>query len=58
MHVHVYRGKGQDSQCKVWMDTLQIAWNYGFGKQELRDIMKILVEHTDEIQVAWEKTKS
>lgn len=56
--MHVYRGKGQDSQCKVWMDTLQIAWNYGFGKQELRDIMKILVEHTDEIQVAWEKTKS
>jgi len=54
VHVHVFRGKGGGQQCKVWIETMRVAWNHGFNKSEIRDILKIVAANRDKIITAWE----
>jgi hypothetical protein len=51
MHVHVHCAQGE---AKFWMEPeIELAQNYGLSGGDLRDIQRLIEEHTDEITGAW-----
>ncbi|HEY0510643.1 MAG TPA: DUF4160 domain-containing protein [Thermoanaerobaculia bacterium] len=53
MHVHVHCAQGE---AKFWMEPeIELAQNYGLSGSDLRDIQRLIKEHTDEITGAWER---
>jgi hypothetical protein len=53
MHVHVHCAQGE---AKFWMEPeVELAQNYGLSGSDLRDIRRLIEEHTDEITGAWER---
>jgi len=50
MHVHVEREK---MEVKVWLDTFEVASNYGFRKHELLVIKTIVRKHEKALKKAW-----
>ncbi len=49
-HVHVDR---EESTAKFWLDPVELAYNFGFGARELRQIERLVVEHQSEFLEAW-----
>jgi hypothetical protein len=49
-HVHV---RAENDQAKFWLETLQLASNYGFSAHELNEIERIIQEHRTELLEAW-----
>ena len=50
-HIHVYSGSGE---AKFWIEPeIKLARNYGFTQIQLKDIQKIIEEHSNVIQTAW-----
>ena len=50
-HIHVYSGNGE---AKFWIEPeIKLARNYGFTQTQLKDIQKIIEEHSNVIQTAW-----
>jgi len=55
VHVHVFRGKGGGGQqCKVWIASMRVAWNHGFNKSEIREILGIVTANREKNLSAWE----
>lgn len=55
VHVHVFRRKGSGGQqCKVWIASMRVAWNHGFNKTEIREILEIVAANREMIMTAWE----
>jgi hypothetical protein len=53
MHVHVISG---GAEGKYWLrPELELAKNYRFSSQQLREIEAILEEHYNELVSAWEE---
>lgn len=50
VHVHISKG---DSEAKYNVDTMTLAENYGFKRNELRMIESILEENKDIIIERW-----
>lgn len=50
IHVHVERN---GFEAKVWLDTFEIAFNYGFKDHELLVIQKLVRRYAKEIKKAW-----
>ena len=50
VHVHVRKG---DAVAKFWLDPVQLEYNDGFKRQELRAIIAILEKHETELIRAW-----
>lgn len=49
-HVHVDR----DTQtAKFWLEPVGLAFNHGFGANELRRLESIVTEHRGELLEAW-----
>jgi len=50
-HIHVYSGNGE---AKFWIEPeIELARNYGFSQTQLKDIKKLIEEHSNVIQTAW-----
>ncbi len=50
-HVHVISG---DGEAKFWLEPeLELARNYGYNRQQLREIELLVEEHRDELVSAW-----
>lgn len=49
-HVHVER---EDNVAKFWLDPVRLERSGGFGRAELRDILRIVQEHQSALVEAW-----
>ena len=49
-HVHVDR---DDSTAKFWLAPVTLAYNIGFRAKELRDIRRLVSEHSAEFLEIW-----
>jgi hypothetical protein len=49
-HVHVRR---DTAEIKIWLDTFETAFTYGFPNHEQRRIIKLAIEHRDFLLEAW-----
>ena len=49
-HVHVDR---DDETAKFWLTPVALAYNIGFRARELRDIQRIVREHSSDFVEAW-----
>ncbi|MBF5057762.1 hypothetical protein Y5W_03056 [Alcanivorax sp. 521-1] len=53
MHVHVVSG---DGEAKFWIEPdLELAKNYGYSRQQLKEIESLVEEHRDELVSAWQQ---
>lgn len=50
IHVHVERS---GFEAEVWLDTFDIAFNYGFKDHELLVIQKLVRRYEKEIKKTW-----
>jgi len=51
MHVHVVSGEGE---AKFWLEPdLELAKNYGYKRQQLKEIESLVEDHRDELVSAW-----
>jgi Domain of unknown function (DUF4160) len=49
-HVHVDR---DEFSAKFWLQSVDLARNFGFSPKELRRIRRLVVEHQEELLEAW-----
>ncbi len=49
-HIHVKAG---EDQAKFWLESIQLASNYGFKGHELNEIARIVQEYQQEFLEAW-----
>lgn len=49
-HIHIKAG---GDQAKFWLDSIELASNYGFKAHELNELKKIIQEHQKELLEAW-----
>ena len=53
MHVHVRSG---DGEARFWLEPeVQLAKNYRYTPQQIRQIQGIVEAHRDELTAAWRK---
>ncbi len=53
MHVHVVSG---DGETKFWLEPeLELAKNYGYNRQQLKEIELLVEDHRDELVSAWKQ---
>ncbi|QCF24592.1 DUF4160 domain-containing protein [Hydrocarboniclastica marina] len=53
MHVHVVSGAGE---AKFWLEPdLELAKNYGYNRQQLKEIESLVEDHRDELVSAWKQ---
>ncbi len=50
VHVHVHR---EGSVVKFWLEPVRLAGSGGFGRQELMDIQRLVVENREPLIEAW-----
>lgn len=52
MPVHVYSG---DGEAKFWLEPqIELARNHRLSRSQLRQVERIIEEHIDELENAWE----
>ena len=49
-HVHV---ECDDKIAKFWLDPIRLQSSYGFSRQEISRIQKIIQEHQRQLMEAW-----
>lgn len=49
-HLHVRSG---NREVKIWLEDMSIAVNYRFPEHELRDIIKHLEGHREDLLAVW-----
>jgi len=49
-HIHVER---EDSQAKFWLDPVELEWNGGFARYEIRRIEGIIEESGELLLREW-----
>jgi hypothetical protein len=53
MHVHVVSG---DGEAKFWLEPdIELANNYGYNRQQLKEIESLVEDHRDELVSAWKQ---
>lgn len=53
MHVHIVSG---DGEAKFWLEPdLELAKNYGYSRQQLKEIESLVEDHRDELVSAWKQ---
>ncbi|MCA1780178.1 MAG: DUF4160 domain-containing protein, partial [Xanthomonadaceae bacterium] len=53
MHVHVVSG---DGEAKFWLEPdLELAKNYGYNRQQLKEIESLVEDRRDELVSAWKQ---
>ncbi len=49
-HVHVER---DSDTAKFWLDPVRFERNHGFGRHELHQVQRIVIEHSEELLRSW-----
>ncbi|MCH8218481.1 MAG: DUF4160 domain-containing protein [Planctomycetes bacterium] len=53
VHIHV---SSPDGEAKFWMTpSVELSKNIGFSEHQIHELTKVVEEHKDEIQSAWNK---
>lgn len=53
MHIHVH---GHGGEAKFWIEpNIDLALNAGLSKTELGAVRRMIEEHIDDIQKAWQR---
>ncbi|WP_040661586.1 DUF4160 domain-containing protein [Nitrococcus mobilis] len=53
LHVHVVSG---DGEAKFWLEPeLQLARNYRYSRQQLKEIESLIEDHYNELVRAWQR---
>jgi len=53
MHVHVVSG---DGEAKFWIEPdIELAKNYGYNRQQLKEIESLVEGHKNELVSAWQQ---
>ena len=53
MHVHIVSG---DGEAKFWLEPdLELAKNYCYNRQQLKEIESLVEDHRDELISAWKQ---
>jgi len=53
MHVHVVSG---DGEAKFWLEPdIELAKNYGYSRQQLKEIESLVEDHSDELVRVWKQ---
>lgn len=53
LHIHVESAGGE---AKFWIEPeIELARNYRLSGQELNDVLKLVVDHEQEIRDAWQR---
>ena len=47
---HVVR---ENKEAKLWLRSGEVAYNYGFGRSELRKIQRLILSFHSQISEAW-----
>jgi len=55
IHVHVTK---DGREAKVWLSPLQLGWNDGFRRHELREILQIVEANRKLIETRWHERKN
>lgn len=50
MHIHIER---EGLEAKIWLDSFEIASNYGFKSHELLIIQQLVKKYEKEFKKAW-----
>ena len=51
MHVHAL---GAEGEAKFWLEPkIELARNYGLSERKVREALRLVEEHEDEIRKAW-----
>lgn len=51
LHVHV---EGPQGEAKIWLDPIiELAEDHGLGARDLRNALRGIKEHEDDIRTAW-----
>lgn len=50
-HMHIWKG---GSEAKIWLGTLEYAYNYGFAEPDLSQIRRTTRRHIDELYDLWD----
>ncbi|MBO6584884.1 MAG: DUF4160 domain-containing protein [Gracilimonas sp.] len=50
VHVHIESG---DGYCKFWINPVSIAYSTGYHSTELNKIRKLVEEHREHLEEAW-----
>lgn len=54
IHIHVYHG---GNVAKFWLEpTIELAQNHGLRPSQIRNVLRLIEEHEDEIKRHWETT--
>jgi len=52
-HVHVV---SDDGESKFWLEPdIELAKNYGYNRQQLKEIESLVEDHRDELVSAWKQ---
>lgn len=51
-HIHVKAG---ENEAKFWLQTLELAANYGFNARELNQLHKLIQHHQADLLEAWDE---
>ena len=51
-HIHVKAGS---REAKFWLNPVEMAANYGFRAHELNEMERLVYEHREELQEAWDE---
>jgi hypothetical protein len=49
-HVHVKRG---ENVTKIWLQAVEVQYNRGYSGPELNKILRLTLEHQDELLEMW-----
>jgi hypothetical protein len=50
IHVHVFKA---GHECKMWLDDLSVAFNFGFRSHEIAEIRRLVTARRAEIVQRW-----
>jgi hypothetical protein len=54
--IHIHVAKGQNEARIILVPLIQISFNKGFKKNEMRIIIHLIIEHYETIIEAWHQT--
>ena len=49
-HVHVGR---DDGEAKFWLDPVRLQHSFGFARNEINGIEKLVIEHEHQLMESW-----
>ncbi len=53
MHIHIVSG---DGEAKFWLEPeIELARNYHYSREQLKNVEKLIEEHYDELIGAWQE---